>query len=205
MEKLKQDFLAMVSHDLRTPLNSVSIGLSMLAENRLGELPARVKSQLTKSRNSMEILSQLVHDLLDLEKIGSGTITLQTEVASAAEVCSYAKEQLESFASKSGVNITGPSGDAAILVDVKRLTQVLVNLLSNAIKFSPQGSTIKFDVKQSNGFVEIGITDCGPGIAPEFSIVSSKLAKARIGRSKARDLGWQLCKQSYESMEALLE
>jgi PAS domain S-box-containing protein len=187
MEKLKQDFLAMVSHDLRTPLNSVSIGLSMLAENRLGELPARVKTQLTKSRNSMEILSQLVHDLLELEKIGSGTITLQTEVASAAEVCSYAKEQLESFASKSGVNITGPSGDAAILVDVKRLTQVLVNLLSNAIKFSPQGSTIKFDVKQANGFVEIGITDCGPGIAPEHvSLVFDRFQQA--GKSTNRSL-----------------
>jgi PAS domain S-box-containing protein len=167
LEKLKQDFLAMVSHDLRTPLNSVSIGLSMLADNRLGELPAPVQSQLVRSRNSMERLSHLVHDLLELEKLGSGKISLHPEVASAAEICGYAKEPLETLAQSAGVKLVGPTGDAAVMADVKRLTQVLINLLSNAIKFSPENSSIVLDVKAVGDFVEIGVSDSGPGIAPE--------------------------------------
>lgn len=167
MDKLKQDFLAMVSHDLRTPLNSVSIGLSMLVENRLGELPTHVQSQLTKSRKSMERLSHMVHDLLELEKFGSGKIILNKEVASAAEVCGYAKESMEVLADKGKVKLIGPDNDAAVFVDVKRVTQVLINILSNAIKYSPAESTIVFDVKEVGDFAEIGIRDSGPGIAPE--------------------------------------
>lgn len=181
MEKLKQDFLAMVSHDLRTPLNSVSIGLSMLAENRLGDLPSGVHSQLTKSRKSMERLSHLVHDLLELEKFGSGKIALNKEMASAAEICGYAKESMDVLAEKGNVTLTGPANDAAVFVDVKRITQVLINILSNAIKFSPQGSNIVFDVKEVGECAEIGIKDSGPGIAPEYqSAIFNRFEQANI-------------------------
>ncbi len=185
MEKLKQDFLAMVSHDLRTPLNSVSIGLSMLAENRLGELPASAQSQLSKSRKSVERLSHLVHDLLELEKLGSGKITFDREVASAAEVCGYAKEALEVLAESAHVQLVGPAGDAAILVDVKRLTQVLVNLLSNAIKFSPVNSTVVLDVKEASDYIEIGVSDSGPGIAPEHqSVIFNRFQQVGVSPTK---------------------
>lgn len=167
MEKLKQDFLAMVSHDLRTPLNSVSIGLGLLVDERLGALPDAVKTQLSRSRSSMERLSHLLQDLLEIEKFGSGKILLDKEFASTFEICEFAKEQLDTLAMKSHVSIVGPKGDHAIFVDPKRITQVLVNLLSNAIKYSPSGGKVIFDVHKGEGFVEIGIRDSGPGIAPE--------------------------------------
>jgi PAS domain S-box-containing protein len=167
LEKLKQDFLAMVSHDLRTPLNSVSIGLSMLAENRLGDLPAGVQSQLTRSRKSMERLSHLVHDLLELEKFGSGKIELNKETASASEICGYAKESMEVLAERGKVKLVGPVNDVAVLVDVKRITQVLINILSNAIKFSAENSSVVMDIKEVGDFAEIGVKDSGPGIALE--------------------------------------
>lgn len=186
MEKLKQEFLAMVSHDLRTPLNSVSIGLSMLAENRLGELPESVQAQLTKSRKSMNRLSHLVHDLLELEKAGSGKMVLDLEVSSAAEICGYAKEQLEPLASNAQVKVSGPSGDAAVLVDVKRLTQALVNLISNAIKFSPPNSSISLAVCTIGNFAEISVSDSGPGIQTELQQqIFDRFQQAEIARSKS--------------------
>lgn len=167
MEKLKQDFLAMVSHDLRTPLNSVSIGLGMLVDERLGTLPHAAKAQLGRSRSSMERLSHLLQDLLEIEKFGSGKIVLDKEMSSTFEICEFAKEQLDTLAKKSNVSLVGPKGDQAIYVDSKRITQVLVNLLSNAIKYSPSGGTVVFDVQKVEGYVEIGIRDSGPGIAAE--------------------------------------
>ena len=167
MEKLKQDFLAMVSHDLRTPLNSVSIGLGLLVDERLGELPEAAKAQLGSSRSSMERLSHLLQDLLEIEKYGSGKIVLDKEFTSIFEICEFAKEQLETLARKSDVSFVGPKNDQAIYVDPKRITQVLVNLLSNAIKYSPSGGKVIFDVRKGERFVEIGISDSGPGIAPE--------------------------------------
>jgi PAS domain S-box-containing protein len=167
MEKLKQDFLAMVSHDLRTPLNSVSIGLGMLVDERLGALPEAAKVQLGRSRSSMERLSHLLNDLLEIEKFGSGKIVLNKELSSTFEICEFAIEQLETLAVKSKVTLVAPKSDQAIFVDPKRITQVLVNLLSNAIKYSPSGSSVVFDVRNVEGHVEIGISDSGPGIAPE--------------------------------------
>jgi len=167
LEQMKQDFLAMVSHDLRTPLNSVSLGLAILAEQRLGELPEPVIKQVSRSRTSMQRLSRLVNDLLELEKLESGRMELLREGASAFEICGFAKEPMEILAEAAGVKISGPKNDAAVFVDVQRITQVIINLLSNAIKFSPPNTVITLDLKEVGDFVEIGVADSGPGIAPE--------------------------------------
>lgn len=187
IERLKAYFISIVSHDLRTPLTSVKITLQLLADGEKGALTDPVQREISKCRSNLDRLTNLVNELLELEKLEAGKLTLNKDLLSASYICDQAKESLEAMAANAGVTIKGPRGDSAVLADEARLIQVMTNLLSNAIKFSPPGSTISILVSRIPGFVEIRVVDQGPGIAKEdCDLIFEKFKQTTTGASETR-------------------
>jgi len=167
IERLKQAFFSMVSHDLRTPLASININLANMSSGVCGPLPERAEKLLENSVTSMARLTALVNDLLELEKLDSGKLNIELECISLRDVCEAGVEALESMAAGGAVDLAPPSGDAAVMADERRLLQAVTNLLSNAIKFSPPGSKIRTVIRRHDQLVEIAVIDQGPGVAKE--------------------------------------
>ncbi|MGD9683351.1 MAG: sensor histidine kinase [Candidatus Obscuribacterales bacterium] len=167
MEKLKQAFFSMVSHDLRTPLSSININIANMTSGATGEIPPLARKLVQIIEASLASLTSLVNDLLDLDKIEAGKLVLARECLSLKDVCESSVAALESMSTDAGVELSGPQGDGAVMADEKRLFQVVNNLLSNAIKFSPAGSTIAIKIERKGEKLEVRITDNGPGIPKE--------------------------------------
>jgi PAS domain S-box-containing protein len=167
ISELKREFLAMVSHDLRTPLSSVGISFAMLLSGKRGPLPKEVEQLLLTAEKSSRMLRSLIDELLELEKLESNKLSLDLQYVRAFNVCAAAKESLGAMASLASVSVQGPTTDAAVLGDESRLVQAITNLLSNAIKYSPAHTRITIEVQKLEEMVMISVSDQGPGIAPE--------------------------------------
>ncbi len=168
IDRLKRDFVAMVSHDLRTPLTSVQGFLSLLSVDAYGNLSASGKQSLQLTESSVTRLISLVNDLLDIEKMESGMLSLQVESCSIDEIFRRSIESVKTIAEQKAISIVSSvQSNPEIKADRDRITQVVVNLLGNAIKFSPEGSKIFLSSKDSNGSVEIFVRDFGRGVPSE--------------------------------------
>src|SRR5262249_4139656 len=142
VERLKQEFLAMVSHDLRTPLTAI-VGVAKLSTaGAFGQLPEKANKQLEVVTRNVARLLNLINDLLDREKLESGQMQLTAEKVSAESVLERSRQALDNFAEQKHVRLAVEPTDAFIAGDADRLIQVLVNLLSNAIKFSPADGVV---------------------------------------------------------------
>lgn len=168
---MKQHFLSVASHDLRAPLAAVNMNVSLLMEGKRGEISDGARKELTRVQFSVERLNALVAELLELEKLEAGKLYLDLAAVSASDVCEAAKELLFGLAHKSDITFSGPSGEALLLADEKRMVQLITNLLSNAIKFSPPHSTVSIKIVKHERFAEIRIKDDGPGISAEDSVL----------------------------------
>lgn len=201
-EQRKQEFVSIVSHDLKTPLTSLQMFLSMLGEGFYGELNEKGKQNVEACERSTDRLLNLIRDLLDIERLSAGKMDLEIKPVSISDVINRSVEAVEHFAQEQGVKLAVPENDAQALGDSDRLVQVLVNLLSNSIKFSPPGGQVEVTVKQSDGFVEVRVIDQGRGV-PEhmreaiferFKQVDIKDAKEKKGTG----LGLPICKAIVE-------
>ncbi|MBZ2188755.1 PAS domain S-box protein [Alcanivorax sp. JB21] len=174
MEKLKDEFIATVSHELRTPLTSISGALGLLAGGAMGELPEGIRKMVDVASKNSERLARLVNDLLDMEKLLAGKMTLQMEVAGVRGLIDEAVRSITPFSQQHDVSLTVRCEDVgAIRVDEHRFHQVMTNLLSNAVKFSPpkgdvviQAVTHPAEGKPSS--VRISVIDEGEGVPEAF-------------------------------------
>jgi PAS domain S-box-containing protein len=172
IERMKRDFVAMVSHDLRTPLTSIQGFLSLLDAGAYGELTDAGADSLYTADASITRLIRLINDLLDAERLESGKLELQIASVNLAELFEQSAEAVETFAQREGVRLLiecdGSRPEMNIDADCDRLIQVLVNLLSNAIKFSNAGSKVTLTAESLDECVEIKVIDEGRGIPAEF-------------------------------------
>ncbi len=178
-DRMKQRFIAIVSHDLRTPLSSISATLSVLLAGA-GGLSEQAQSILRKAEASLERLMDLIRDLLDLEKLEAGKVVLDLGAVSALDVCTAACDSVEFLAQSLGVKIVRTNRDAALLGDERRLVRVLINLISNAIKFSPRGSAVTITIEDQGAVSEISVSDQGPGIpADDQELIFEKFRQSK--------------------------
>ena len=168
-EQLKSDFVSTVSHELRTPLTSMRGALGLVLSGAAGPLSPQGHELLRIANQNTERLIRLINDILDIEKIESGSITvrrdrcdLRTVIdATIAGVQGYAVEQRVRIALRAPVT-------AGVIGDQDRLIQVFTNLLSNAIKFSPAGAEVVVAIEVENETARVTVHDQGPGIPEEF-------------------------------------
>lgn len=167
LEKLKQEFVAMLSHDLRSPLNSVQAFFTMISDSVYGTLSDKGMAKAKSLEATIAWLIEMISDLLDIDKIEAGLFDLNLKTVSLKSVVENADYALESLAEKQQVDIQLPTQDAHVSIDQELFMRVVTNLISNAIKFSKPGSKVKIEIEKLGDMVELRIIDSGPGIAPE--------------------------------------
>jgi PAS domain S-box-containing protein len=144
-ERMKEEFLAMISHDLRTPLTSVQFSLrltKMGAENLSEEL----LEELSVAERNTERMLKLINELLNVQKIESGRFSLVLEPIEIEELIYRSIESVQGLAQSNNITLKAQTADYEVDADGERLTEVVVNLLSNAVKFSPAGGTVTVQV-----------------------------------------------------------
>lgn len=160
--------LAIVSHELRSPLNSIRLWTSVLQADESAN-PATVQKALLQIESSVETQSRLIADLLDVSRIASGRMALEREELDLRTVVDEVNAEFGPAAERRGVQFTTTAlaSDVAIDGDRVRLKQVVRNLLENALKFTPRGGHIELQIATLAGEVELCIRDDGAGIDPD--------------------------------------
>lgn len=169
-EAVKNEFVATVSHELRTPLTSIRGALGLILGKFGDELSEKNKKMLTLALRNSERLTLLINDILDIEKLESGQLTLTFTRINLDTIVRRSIEDNESYASQHNVDLVLDSQvqEAFVNADSIRLQQVMANLLSNAIKYSRPGEAVTVSLKHlSNGY-RVEVIDVGTGIPPEY-------------------------------------
>lgn len=173
MAQVKDELISVISHELRTPLTSLQAAVELLMTDRLGHLSGQGKQLLEIAANNLDRLVQLSNNILDLEQFAAGQVTLYKQPCIVTTLLLQAVTTMQEMASRAGVFLSFTPCSAQILVDPKRIIQVLTNLLSNAIKFSAPGDYIRLsaELKQADSlglihapYVLLSVTDEGEGI-----------------------------------------
>jgi signal transduction histidine kinase/CheY-like chemotaxis protein len=165
--RLKDEFLATLSHELRTPLNAI-VGWSEILQQGADPATTR-KAAETISRNALT-QGQLIADILDMQRISSGKLSLALAPLELAPVVEAGVDTLRPAAAAKQVAIETAvaAEDDRVLGDRQRLQQVVWNLVSNAVKFAPQGGHVSVRLVGEASHVELDVADDGPGLSPEF-------------------------------------
>jgi CheY-like chemotaxis protein len=167
VERMKDEFTSVVSHELRTPLTSIRGSLGLLAAGVLGPLSDKAQHMVDIAVANTDRLVRLINDILDIERMESGTAVTEKRTCDAADLAGQAVAVMQGLAEGAGVTLVATTVAAPLWADPDRILQTLTNLLGNAIKFSPPGGTIGLDVERRGDEVLICVRDEGRGIPPE--------------------------------------
>jgi signal transduction histidine kinase len=204
VEKLKQEFLGMVTHDLRTPLTSVRAALTILGTGAYGQLNENGQETLEDADANVVRLINLINDLLDIDKLESGKFQLDIDEIALASVVQRSISAVEGYARQQQVEIVSAVDDTGLIyADGDRLVQVLVNLLSNAVKFSRAGQVVTLRAHPiSENEYQFAVIDEGRGVPPEVKDkIFRRFEQATIEDSKVlggSGLGLAICKAIVE-------
>ncbi|MGI0484093.1 PAS domain-containing protein [Pantanalinema rosaneae CENA516] len=166
--RIKDEFLAVLSHELRSPLNPI-LGWSKLLRTRQFDAVATARALETIERNA-KLQAQLIEDLLDVSRILRGKMVLNVASVHLETVIDAALETVRLAAEAKGIAIHKRVANAVGLIsgDASRLQQIMWNLLSNAVKFTSEAGQIEIRLDQVGNYAQIQVKDTGKGIAPEF-------------------------------------
>jgi len=205
-DRLKQEFTSTLSHELRTPLTSIIGSLQLVNSGVLGDLNTD-QAELTEvaERNGQRLLD-LINDILDIEKIESGKLTLFPEPMPMDELVGESVKLNQGFADRYEVKLaTHGVRDIVVHADRKRLLQVMTNLISNAAKFSPSGGNVEIGMTEKDGRVKVSVADRGAGIPENFrNRIFGRFAQADSADTRAKGgtgLGLAICKRLIEMMD----
>ncbi|HEY9734347.1 MAG TPA: ATP-binding protein [Drouetiella sp.] len=210
MSRLKQEFTAMVSHDLRTPLSSLHGILELLIAGVYDSKDEIGKNRLQKALGSLNRLLTLVNDLLDVEKLEAGKMKMDLHAISISTAVRKSIDAVAGYAENHKVRVISDVPEISVTADEDRLIQVFVNLLSNAIKFSPPNSTVQVTATlgasdAADSYCEVKISDQGRGIPPEqvpFLFERFRQTEKTDGkRGVGTGLGMAICKAIVEGHE----
>ncbi|WAE52688.1 PAS domain-containing sensor histidine kinase [Stutzerimonas frequens] len=205
IERMKSELVSIVSHELRTPLTSISGALGLIVGGALGETAPNMRQMLSIAHQNSLRLGRLVDDLLDMDKLVAGKMTLDLRALAVPAQLQQAIAANQGYAAKHDVTlILQQAPDVELVADDDRLQQVLANLISNAVKFSPPGGSVSLGSECRGAWVRIWVRDQGPGIAPEFHTrIFQKFSQADSSDSRQKDgtgLGLAISKELIEHM-----
>jgi CheY-like chemotaxis protein/two-component sensor histidine kinase len=164
VDRMKDEFVSVVSHELRTPLTSLRGALGLLQGGLLREAEPKAQRMVHIAVESTDRLIRLINDILDVERIAAGKLTLHRQVLPAADLLGRAVEEMRGLAAQSDVRLElGPVG-GSVDADADRIVQTVANLVSNAIKFSPTAGTVRVTAGEQGAHVLFSVSDEGLGI-----------------------------------------
>ncbi len=215
--RVREVFLASVSHELRSPLSAIGLRIEALLRN--GDLPAQVLGSLAKMKRHVAQQARLIDDLLDASRTRTGQLTLERQPVPLRAVLAESIATATPHAQAKGVRLDttglddGGGGDDAdddargggderriVLADPHRLQQVLWNLLSNAVKFTPAGGRVTVSVSSDPRCVQVVVADTGQGIDPaRLLAIFEPFQTSRAGNAEGLGLGLSIARHIVEA------
>ncbi len=170
LEELKNDVVATVAHEFRTPLTSLRMAVHLCTEQVVGPLTEKQAELLGTAREDCDRLQTMVDDLLDLSRIESGRAELFPLPTPVSELIEHALDEHKAEADAKGVRLNADfhSADVTVLADHERIGHVFSNLIGNAIRYTPNDGTITLGAEMKNGDVRFTVSDPGKGIPKEY-------------------------------------
>lgn len=201
----RDEVLAVVSHDLRNPLNRVRLGAEMLLD--AGDLPPGANRTLGIVVRAADEMNRLIGDLLDVTRIEAGRLSIDRAPLSLAELIERLDESHAAAAAEKGVawSVERPDRALTILADEGRLLQALGNLIGNALKFTPAAGTVRIAVATTDDSIRIGVRDDGPGMdETQLAHVFDRFWQARPGDRRGAGLGLAITRGIAEAHQGRL-
>src|SRR2546428_1586959 len=206
-ERVRSEFTSTLSHELRTPLTSILGSLQLLRSGAIGEMEKEQDELVEVAERNGQRLLDLINEVLDIEKIESGRVTLVPEPMPLDALLNESMRLNQGYADRFRANLAlhGEAPGVIVRADRKRLMQVMTNLLSNAAKFSLPNSAVDVTVGVKDAVVRVEVSDRGPGIPGAFrSRIFSRFAQADSADSRIKGgtgLGLAISKRLIEMMQ----
>lgn len=206
ISQMKNDFVSHVSHELKTPLASITAYAEMLVDGEANDENTRNEFYSIIQNQALR-LNRLIEDILNISRIESGLIKVNKEAVSTALIVRDAAQMIKSYAAEKDISVEDQTSIVfdQVSADKDMISQVVINLLSNAVKYTPNGGKITIDseVDESEQVVRVTITDTGVGIpAEELEHVYDKFYRVKANNkcAKGTGLGLNLVKQIVEKV-----
>jgi PAS domain S-box-containing protein len=167
IERMKDEFIAIVGHELRTPLTALQGALGLVAHDLTGTLSEQGQQMLDIAVASTDRLGRLIGDILDIARLESGKGAMAMTHCEASHLLTQAADAMRAKAEGAGVTIRVQRSSAPLWADPDRIVQVLTNMISNAIRFSPEGGTVVLGAEREGDHAIVRVTDQGPGLPPD--------------------------------------
>ncbi|MEP3122127.1 MAG: PAS domain S-box protein [Nisaea sp.] len=170
LERIKREFISTVSHELKTPLTSITGALGLARSGAVGSLSEQMQNIIDIAYRNSERLGTLVTDILDIEKIDAGQMSYDMQESNIDQLIADCVVSMQPYANKFGVSlkICGKTDDPVFMGDSNRITQVITNLISNGIKFSKSGQQVEVRSKSTADTLTFSVKDFGEGISQEL-------------------------------------
>ena len=204
LERLRAEFLGMVSHELRMPLTTIKGSAASALSSTSPFNPAEAYQFFRIIDEQADHMRSLINDLLDVTRIEAGTLSITPETSGVASLVDQARAAFLGGGAKDNIEIDLPADLPPVAADRQRVVQVLVNLLSSASKYSPASSTIMVTASQQDSHVAVSVADEGRGVSAEelprlfrkFSRINGADGKTEVG---GEGLGLSVCKGIVEA------
>ncbi len=204
LERMRSEFLGMVSHELRTPLATIKGSTTTLLNSPPGMDPAVVTQFHRIMDQQVDHLQKLIGDLLDVARVETGTLSIETGPTNIADVVDEARNRLVNSGARYNLTIDIPPYTPPVVADRVRIVQVLSNLLSNASRYSPEDCPIRVEAASDGLFVAVSVVDQGRGVPVElvphlFRRFPRIGGEERRGMVDGSGLGLAICKGIIEA------
>ena len=203
----KTNFIATVSHELKTPISSIKMSLQLLENEQVGSLNAEQQNLLESIKDDAGRLLKITAELLNMTQVESGSIQLAVTPSDPKEIMDYAINANRTAAEQKQIRLETEIADALpmILADNEKTSWVLTNLISNAIRYSYDNSVIYLKIIKENGRVNFSVTDTGQGIAPQYiDKIFDRYFRVPGSKKEGTGLGLSISKEFIEAQAATI-
>ncbi|MEJ0056700.1 MAG: ATP-binding protein [Bacteroidota bacterium] len=206
LDLAKTNFIATVSHELKTPIASLLMGIKLLHDDRVGQLNEEQHNIVNTLNEETTRLSKISNELLDLAQVETGNIKLNLQSVSPEDIIHYAMEAVKFHAERKRVIITTEKSRQLphIKVDMDKTTWVLVNLLTNAIRYSPENGQVNLTCVQDGDKLIFSVKDYGPGIEKKYVARLFEKFFQVPGSPSGTGLGLAISKEFIEAQSGMI-
>ena len=202
LNEAKTNFIATVSHELKTPIASIQLSLQLLENSQTGQLNTEQQLLLNGIKDDTGRLLKITGELLNISQVDSGKIQLTVIASDAKEIIKYAINANNTAAEQKNIqlNITIPEELPMVLIDSEKTAWVITNLLSNAIRYSHDNSTVFLRVSRVDKKIHFSVKDTGQGIAPQYKDkIFDRYFRIPGSHKDGTGLGLAICKEFIEA------
>lgn len=207
LERARADFIAQLSHDMRSPLSSVLMLLRLFSEGLIKDVPAQIHEILEQAKGGVSRVLSMIDEILEAEKLQHAQQTIQREYVQLLDLCKTVAGESQIVAQERGVTLDVCGQQVVAFVNEKLMSRVISNLVSNAVSVSPEKSTVKIEVSKSGASSIVRVTDSGPGIHRDYHRLIFERYQAPVQLSSKRvstGLGLWICRDVVEAHGGLI-